>query len=355
MMKIRERIWDAPARVWPWMVGATRPPGWPRNAPNAAAWLAVVISIWAAYGLLPTDRGWSSGHAGERVVMEHPSAVLGVVVESTGQRLISWDLSGQVYRNDLDSGLCERIAHVESGLVTCACYASGRGRLITCEASGVMERWDVETMAATPLGGVKEGPVLAIAVTPDGRCIAASQGDEVTLFDGETGAARGRLQGHSGRVTALAFSPDGRMVASGGADAIGRVWDVETGECEHLMPGHRGSIKMMTFSEDGRRLATVGSMDGEVRLWDAATGELVHCFQGPPHGARAVAFSGDGMILATGHGNGEVMLWNLIDYQGRRVATGHSGDVNGLAFMKDGRGFITGGGDSQVRLHEAGR
>ena len=67
------------------------------------------------------------------------------------------------------------------------------------------------------------GPVMALAVSPDGRVASAS-------FDNSVGLWRGRvpqwLEGHAAAVTALAWGPGG-LLASGGDDFAVRLWQVE--------------------------------------------------------------------------------------------------------------------------------
>ena len=49
---------------------------------------------------------------------------------------------------------------------------------------------------------------------------------------------------HAGPVLALAVSPDGRYLASSGTDSILRVWNISTGKALHSIKGHLGPINV---------------------------------------------------------------------------------------------------------------
>jgi RNA polymerase sigma factor (sigma-70 family) len=69
--------------------------------------------------------------------------------------------------------------------------------------------------------------VLTLAVSPDGRQLAAAEGDHsIWVYEVATGQIRRHFPGHTNEVTALAFTPDGRRLVSTSRDLTGLVWDV---------------------------------------------------------------------------------------------------------------------------------
>jgi WD40 repeat protein len=68
------------------------------------------------------------------------------------------------------------------------------------------------------------GVVKAMALSPDGRRIAAASGKMVRVFDSENGKLLGEMDGHRDEVTALAFSTDGKRLVTGSADKTVRIW-----------------------------------------------------------------------------------------------------------------------------------
>jgi RNA polymerase sigma factor (sigma-70 family) len=72
--------------------------------------------------------------------------------------------------------------------------------------------------------------VQALAVSPDGRLLAAAEGigssRNVWVYETASGRVLKKLAGHDDEVNDLAFSPDGRRLVSGSRDQTGLVWDV---------------------------------------------------------------------------------------------------------------------------------
>ena len=62
-----------------------------------------------------------------------------------------------------------------------------------------------------------------------------------------------------GGVIAFALSPDGRRVAAGGNTII-HVWEVETGKELFQAKGHAGAVYALDWSRDGKRLLS-GALD----------------------------------------------------------------------------------------------
>jgi len=78
---------------------------------------------------------------------------------------------------------------------------------------------------------------------------------------------RAILRGHEGPVTALAYSPDGRRIVTGGGpdDPTVRVWDAGSGAELECLHGHRGSVLGAAYSPNGHWIVS-GSSDGTMWL-----------------------------------------------------------------------------------------
>jgi len=104
---------------------------------------------------------------------------------------------------------------------------------------------------------------VAADVAADGTLAVATEA-EVRINDA-AGTLLRRLP-YSGRgILDVAISADGKWVAAGGTDHLARVWDA-TGRLRAVLGGHRERVATLDFRPDGKVLAT-GSWDGTARLW----------------------------------------------------------------------------------------
>jgi WD40 repeat protein len=107
---------------------------------------------------------------------------------------------------------------------------------------------------------------LAVAVSPDGKRIAAAgSGDTVTIWSTQDFQARS-VSTQLSAVDALAFARDSRRLAVGGSDSSIQMWDTDALQMLPALAGHSGNIRALVYSPDGRRLAS-GSDDKTVALW----------------------------------------------------------------------------------------
>jgi glucose repression regulatory protein TUP1 len=70
-------------------------------------------------------------------------------------------------------------------------------------------------------------------------------------------------------VTSVAISPDGRYVAAGSLDTVVRIWDVGSGLLVERLRGHRDSVYSVAFTPDGKGLVS-GSLDKTLKYWDVS-------------------------------------------------------------------------------------
>jgi hypothetical protein len=103
-------------------------------------------------------------------------------------------------------------------------------------------------------------------------------------------------------------------------------------------------IDTIAFSPDGRLIAT-GHHDKPVCLWDAVTGDFVHELKGQDAVIWTVTFSPDGQWLASGGTDGTVQLWEVASGMVVLLRPGHEFWVMSLAFSPDGRTLASGGYD----------
>ncbi|MFL1378800.1 MULTISPECIES: WD40 repeat domain-containing serine/threonine protein kinase [unclassified Nocardiopsis] len=129
---------------------------------------------------------------------------------------------------------------------------------------------------------------------------------------------------------------------TGGSD----VWDGTT-------VSTHGDVWSIAFNPHAPLLAT-GDGEGTVLLWSTETGEQSAELTGHRGGVRAAVFGHDAVTLATGGEDHVVRLWNAASGEQVGELPGHEGGVRSLAFHPDGVLLATGATDGTVRLWNAG-
>lgn len=133
-------------------------------------------------------------------------------------------------------------------------------------------------------------PVHCLLYSPKGRHLFSAAGrrkgageprlaavlpadDTVRQWDMATGKEVRVFRGSEGPVRALALSPDGTFLVSGGDDEKIRCWDVKSGRQLHEFGGLKDRLLAAAFTDDGRQVA-IGGYDG-IHLCETVTGRKV--------------------------------------------------------------------------------
>ena len=212
------------------------------------------------------------------------------------------------------------------------------GRYIAAgSGNGQVRVWREEGLVAYLTIQGHSDRVQAIAYSPDGRALATASWDgSVKLWDLESGAAIWTARDDSVPVVSIAISPGGKLFSGSYNGAI-HMWNLHTGKHLSRLPTQSERILTLACSPDGRLLAS-GGMDAVIRLWDTEQGTLLRELPGHSDWVCALAFApgADASLIASGSVDQAVKVWDAQTGTCLRTLEGHTNTVIGLAWSPDG-------------------
>lgn len=108
----------------------------------------------------------------------------------------------------------------------------------------------------------------SLSISRDGTLVAVgTAAGEVWAFDTSTGALRFRRAAHQDGVLAVAWSPQQRCLATAGQDGQARLFDAEGDELATL-PGGAPWVEHLAWAPDGKHLASAAGR--AARIWTSA-------------------------------------------------------------------------------------
>ena len=264
--------------------------------------------------------------------------------------------------------------------------------------------WDPTTGAVLRTLSGPTDSVLGVAVSPDGRYVAAAANDGAWVWDLRGGGTvrqfkvpkeklrwpeywvgRAAFSPDSARVALTftnglfvhdlasgkleytiddeaemwfadaAYSPDGSQILTsrrpGESGSTIQIWDARTGAAVARWEGEHRQVNTIRWFRDGKRFVTCGT-DGLVRLWDT-TGKVLRIYTGHNRGANGVAIALDEKRIASAGWDGTVKVWDVESGAELLTLTGHRGEVYAVEFSPDGHQLASTGADRTLRVWDA--
>ncbi|CAM9706820.1 unnamed protein product, partial [Ectocarpus fasciculatus] len=133
---------------------------------------------------------------------------------------------------------------------------------------------------------------------------------------------------HAGPVTCATVCMGSGSAVTGGADGKVLVWDIRRKNFVRELPGHRSGISSVDINKTNGNVVTLSA--SELRVWNVNGRLLASCSVtalrrgAPPTCAVSTDCPDwqDGVVAATGHDNGDVLLWAIEWGDGGRDSRG---------------------------------
>jgi WD40 repeat protein len=189
-----------------------------------------------------------------------------------------------------------------------------------------------------------DGDLLAMAYARDGTLWSVEEPGVLRHWE-----SSGRLLGRyflSEMEMLWVFGPRAELVASGSNEVV--VWEVATRRQVASLP-QSSWVTAIAFHPTGRVIAT-GHDDGSVRVWDLDTKsqrpELRHHTQA----ISALRVNSDGSLLAVAGEDRKIAVWDAAAGKLVRELVGHTDRIPALAWQPGGRLLVSAGWDTTVRV-----
>ena len=247
---------------------------------------------------LADDRGDLIQELGHRFVSTPGLRITALAYESNGTLLLGSALGSVRGRGLRD------VVHVGGRVLG---ISTGGGRFLVRLPSSLRVYTEAGKLVST-IHTTTQHAVLS----PGGRGVATTKGDDAKLWDASTGKLLHTLHKHTSLVTDAEYSPNGLQLLTVSDDHKGLVWNTRTGRLlrHGALIGHFFAVNTGSFSPDGRWIVT--SSQFTAGLWNARTRQLLFYLGRDTAPLTGASFSASGRWILTGSKDGTARVYHCL-------------------------------------------
>ena len=197
-----------------------------------------------------------------------PIVSLAVSPDSSKLASASWDHTIRIW--PLGDG-AQRVLEGHAQNVNGVAFAPDGQSLVSVGYDRELRIWPLA--GGTPIINTLNSPLNAVTVAPDGEIVAGGA-DGKLRFRTAAGQASGEVQAGQAPIVALAISPDGKWVAAAGIGGVVAVIDRNARSIARTLADSGSPVWSVAFLPDNATLLT-GGADGKIRRWNARTGDPI--------------------------------------------------------------------------------
>lgn len=209
--------------------------------------------------------------------------------------------------------------------------------------------WDTNTRKVISTIAT-ENKIFGSSISHNGKTIALTDGNNITIWDSEKGKQLRTLKGHTDDVASLVFSPNNKYLASSTFNSSIIIWDVNSGKkiCQLKDSFDYSHSHSLTFGPDGYHLALSSMSD--IHIWNINSGICERNLSGHWGEVLSLCYSNDGKRIVSGSVDNNVRIWDVGSLGRILTLEGHTNTIQSISYNKTGTMVISSSNDKTVKI-----